>query len=310
MSARRALRRLAAPAARDALAAALVVVCGGIVFVQLDSVERLGSALLYWERFEVDDLLLTGCLAVAAISWFAWRRWRDATRELAARQRSEEQNRLYVRRLEQLSSQLLETEQDTRARLSELLHDEVGQLLYAGRLSLERLEPRIPGDDNRVLLEDARQMVDDALTRTRDLTFELSPPVLDDLGLREALQWLAEHTEQRSELRVCVVQSELWNAVPRAWHAPIFQSVRELVRNADRHAAASSVEVSAARSGDGRLHITVRDDGRGFVYERAGRRGFGLFSTERRMAWLGAALRVDSEQSCGTSVTLELPGNA
>ncbi|HKU44497.1 MAG TPA: sensor histidine kinase [Polyangiales bacterium] len=303
------MKPLRAPA-RDALIAALGVGIAAPVIVHFDGAERITAAALRWERFQLDDLLLSAGLAILALGWFAWRRWRDAARELVARRRIEQENARYLQRLEQLSSQLLAAEQDARTRLSELLHDEVGQTLYASRLQLERLEARLQEAACRALLEDARQQVDEALARTRDLTLELHPPVLHDLGLGSALQWLAERTEQRAQLPVHVAGGAIWNDVPDTWHAAIFQSVRELVANAVKHARASRVDITVERGGDGRLRISVSDDGCGFVYARDARSGFGLFSTERRLAWLGASLQVDSTLQRGTSVTLQLPVSA
>jgi len=294
-------------ALRDALVAGLLVIAGGVLFITFDSAERVSKALLRLEHLEVDDLLLTACLAVVACSWFAWRRWKEAAAELRARRRTEDENERYVQRLEQLSGQLLEAEQEARTRLADVLHDEVGQTLYATRLQLDRLEPRLSDPEGKAQLAFAHGLVEDMLTRTRDLTLELSPPVLHDLGLCEALEWLAERTRSRAELEVRIESGAAWQSIPGSWHEPLFQSIRELLTNVVKHAGASRVAVTAAQSGDGRLRVCVRDDGRGFVYEGAGRRGFGLFSTERRMAWLGAAMRVESVLGAGTSVTLELP---
>jgi signal transduction histidine kinase len=262
---------VSARAGGDALLAAVLVLIGGIAFVKLDSAERITSTLMHFERFDLDDLLLTGCLAIATLSWFAWRRWNDALRELDARRASERQNAIYVQKLEQLSSQLLQSEQDARARISELLHDEIGQTLYAGRLQLERIEPRLADPDCRVLLAGARQLVGDALTRTRDLTLELNPPVLDDLGLHAALQWLGGRTYERWALNVRVIGAELWDDVPRAWHGAIFQSVREL----------------QARSGLSGRGVRVAP-GRRQAADRRLRRRSGLRGRARPAAWFWA----------------------
>src|SRR5262245_34177590 len=108
---------------RDACAAVILVALGGLFFVAFDSAERVTHWLLSWERLEFDDLLLTSFLALSATGWFAWRRWRDAARALAAQRASEQEKARYVARLEELSAQLLETEQRERARIAELLHD-------------------------------------------------------------------------------------------------------------------------------------------------------------------------------------------
>jgi two-component system sensor histidine kinase/response regulator len=292
---------------RDALIAVGIVVCGSLLFVQLDTAEHVSSALLSWERLELDDLLLGSGLAVLVTTWFALRRWRDAAQQLAARQASERDNARYMRRLEELSTQLLETEQHERTRLAELLHDQVGQTLYACRLRVEQAQRHVQDAAALKLLEEAQVLADAAMNQTRELTVDLSPPVLHDLGLAEALAWLLRRAEQRFGLHTQLVPGEHWERIPSAWHAPVFRSVSELITNTAKHARATHVEVAAAPSGDGRLRVSVHDDGRGFSSSSSGSKGFGLFSIERRMAWFGAELHVESSPGAGTLAILDLP---
>jgi signal transduction histidine kinase len=307
--ARTHLRTLSA-ASRDACLALVIVLCGGLLFVQLDTAERVSSALSKWERIELDDLLLGSFLAVAVMTWFAVRRWRDASLELRARQLSEQENARYVQRLEELSTQLLETEQHERARLSELLHDEVGQTLYACRLQLERARQHVDDRAARLLLAEAHDLAGAAMARTRELTVDLSPPVLHDLGLAEALAWLVRRTQERFGLSARFVPGDDWQRIPPAWEAAVFHSVSELITNAAKHAQATQLEVSAAPGGDGKLRVSVQDDGRGFVTAQLAAKGFGLFSIERRMAWFGAELQVESAPGAGTRATLHLPARS
>jgi signal transduction histidine kinase len=280
------------------------------LFVRLDTAERVSSALSKWERIELDDLLLSSFLAVAVMTWFAMRRWRDASHELRARQASERTNARYVQRLEELSTQLLETEQHERARLSELLHDDVGQTLYACRLQLERARQHVDDGAALRLLTEAHDLAGAAMARTRELTVDLSPPILHDLGVAEALAWLLRRTQERFGLSAHFIPGDDWQRIPPAWEAAVFHSVSELIANAAKHAAATRVEVSAADGGDGRLRVSVHDDGCGFVTAHVAAKGFGLFSIERRMAWFGAELQVESAPGAGTRATLHLPARS
>jgi signal transduction histidine kinase len=293
-------------AVRDAILAGLCVVAGGALFIGLDVAERVERALLRWEALQLDDLLLTSVVAVAALTWFSWRRWRDAVRELQARQASEAEKARYVLRLEELSTELLETEERERARISELLHDEVGQTLYACLLQLERLDQRLQDSPLHALLAEARALAAAAMAHTRELTLDLSPPVLHDLGLSEAIEWLLRRSHERLGVRARFEPSEHWQRIPKAWHAAVFHSVSELLANAAKHARASQVGVSAADSGDGSISVRVHDDGSGFSANPV-ERGFGLFSVERRMAFLGAELSIESTPGSGTCATLRLP---
>lgn len=284
------------PEWRDAALAVACVVTGGLAFIHHDTAEQLTPKLLRWERFQLDDLLLTAALAIAASCWFAMRRWRQA-------RASEREKARYVERLEQLSLQLLETEQQQRARFAELLHDEVGQTLYACRLQLERVQQRVRDPEFGRLIDEAHALAGAAMTSTRELTMQISPAILHDLGLPEAIEWLLQRTEQRFGLRTSFTPSAAWAEIAPALHEPVFHSVSELVANAVKHAHASQLRVTAAYGGDA-IQVSVRDDGTGFTRNES--RGFGLFSIERRMACVGAELQIASSQD-GTSAVLLLP---
>jgi signal transduction histidine kinase len=235
------------------------------------------------------------------------RRWSDAVRELRARQASEVDKARYLARLEELSAELLETEARERARIAELLHDDVGQTLYACSLQLERLDQRLGADTPlRELLDGARELAATAMTHTRELTVDLSPPVLHDLGLAEAIEWLVRRSQERIGLRARFEPSADWQRIPKAWHTAVFQAVSELLANVAKHAGAKQVDVSVAGGDDGHLCVRVLDDGRGFQPDST-ERGFGLFNVERRMAFLGAELEIDSSVGAGTCATLRLP---
>lgn len=294
-------------ALRDGALAIAIVVLGALFFIHYDTAERITNALRPLEHFEIDDLILGSGLAVLAIGWFALRRWRDALRELAARESIEREKAHYVQRLESLSAQLLETEHGERARIAGLLHDEIGQTLYACRLQLESARAHAGGPPQSQQLQAAMDLASAAMERTRDLTVDLCPPVLRDLGLTEALEWLVERSRERWQLAAKVVPGSEWERVPAAWHEPVFQSVNELLANAAKHARATEVEVSAATSGDGGLRVYVRDNGCGLPTDARSRTGFGLFSIERRMAFLGGQLSVESATGIGTCAVLELP---
>jgi two-component system CheB/CheR fusion protein len=292
---------------RDGWIALAVVALGVVFFTQFDAAERLMHLLRRGERFQLDDLILGSWLAVVAAGWFALRRWRDANRELQAREASERDKARYVQQLEQLSTQLIETEQSERARIAGLLHDEIGQTLFACRLQLESARARSADAELSRQLIAAFDLASSAMERTRDLTVDLCPPVLRDLGLGEALEWLVERSRERWQLAARVVPGSEWERVPNAWREPVFQSVNELLANVAKHAGATEVEVSAITSRDGRLRVCVRDNGCGFERSARQRQGFGLFSIERRMAFLGGQLSVQSAKGAGTSAVLELP---
>ncbi|MET0386810.1 MAG: ATP-binding protein [Polyangiales bacterium] len=294
-------------ATRDAIAAAVLVGVGGALCVFLDTAEWLSANVLRWESIQLDDLLLASILAICATTWFALRRWREARRLLDAQAASEREKALYVAKLEELSGELLRSEQTERARIAELLHDDVGQTLYACRLQLEHARSRTADAALQAVLTEAYELAGNAMASTRDLSSQISPPILHDLGLADAVEWLLTRTEQSFGVTAELVGGDAWREVHERLHEPVFQSVRELIANAIKHARARTLRVSAVRASDGGITIDVHDDGQGFVVERGNRSGFGLFSVERRMAHLGAQLQIVSLPGRGTCASLRLP---
>jgi signal transduction histidine kinase len=299
--------RHGARAIRDAVGAAVVIASGGALFVAFDVVERIAPPIRRWEAAQLDDLLLTLALAVVVLAWFAIRRWRESVRQLAALRQAEAENLAHLRRLEALSSQLLDTEERERLRLSEALHDGVGQTLFACQLQLAPLAQHMTDPRGQQQLGEAQQLVAAALKHARDLTVDLSPPILHDLGLAEAIVWWLQRVESRYGVRARLAPGEAWSEVPALWHAAVFHSVQELVINAGKHAQASSIEVRVQREAGEGLSIEVIDDGRGFDRALAVDGGFGLFSIERRMACIAGRLDIRAAVSGGTVASLRFP---
>jgi signal transduction histidine kinase len=304
-SAPRAAQRLDR-AALDLLIAVGIVLAGGSLFVTMDAIEWLSPAALRWERIELDDVLLTLCLGVAVAGWFAFRRWRDSMRQLAELQRAAAERSYYLERLEELSSQLLAAEQRERDRLAEVLHDEIGQTLYACQLKLELLSSAGDRDSARDLLAQASALAEAAMTQARDLSVQLSPPALHDLGIAEAIEALLARLQQRFGMPMRFDPGPAWECIPQRWYGAVFHSVSELVLNAVKHAGASCVALSAKLSEDGGdVRVIVSDDGAGFD-TRARGSGFGLFSIERRMACMNGSLEIESAPARGTTAMLRM----
>ncbi|HJR75890.1 MAG TPA: response regulator, partial [Nitrospiraceae bacterium] len=211
-------------------------------------------------------------------------------------------------RLRALASELVLTEQRERRRLATDLHDYLAQLLVLARLKLGQTQPKISeGTVSRLLLE-AEDALKQALTYTRTLVADLSPPVLREFGLPAALTWLGEHMLPHG-LSVAVTIAEDCPPLPEDQAVLLFQSVRELLMNVAKHAGTDRAAVSLSVTGGRTLRIVVEDAGKGFDAAAADRPSeqFGLFSIRERMQVMGGALEVDSSPGRGTRATLVLP---
>ncbi|MDY6917007.1 MAG: sensor histidine kinase, partial [Chloroflexota bacterium] len=157
-------------------------------------------------------------------------------------------------------------------------------------------------------LDEIAGLLDRAVQDTRSLTFDLSPPILYELGLGPALEWLVERVQEEHGIRAVFEDDGKHKPLGDDARAFLFRAVRELLMNVARHAHARTVTVAVSRSNDS-IRVEVTDDGVGFhVSEREWKtRGFGLFSIRERMTDLGGDVDVQSEPEKGTRVTLTVP---
>jgi CheY-like chemotaxis protein len=157
-------------------------------------------------------------------------------------------------------------------------------------------------------IKESEDALTEALTYTRTLVADLSPPVLHDFGLPTALGWLGQQME-RHQLKVSVrVVPEIHARVPTDRALLVFQSVRELLMNIAKHSGTGEACLSLEHSDRG-LRIEVRDEGKGFTVspESGPSTKFGLFSIRERMRALGGTFDIDSMPGKGTTAVLTLP---
>jgi len=213
--------------------------------------------------------------------------------------------------LARLASELALAEERQRRAIASDLHDHIGQALalIKSRLVSLRGDSVFGGLEQR--FEDVLTLVDQAIQSVRTLTFEISPPVLYELGLEPALDWLCVQARKKYGLKAELATSGPSTALPDDLRITLFRSVQELLLNAAKHARAASVRVGLDWGGEA-LRLEVRDDGIGFDAAReesliADKGAFGLFSIRERMRSWGGTMAVSSEPGLGAAVTLALP---
>jgi PAS domain S-box-containing protein len=231
--------------------------------------------------------------------------------DMTERKRAEERLHLYQEQLRSLASELSVTEERERRRLATDLHDSISQILAISKLKLDLLRNGTTSAAATRDLDEISELIDQALQHTRSLTFELSPPVLYELGLEAALESLVERMQQMHGLRIEFVDDEHPKALSEDLAAFCFRAVQELLINVVKHARAKTATVSTGKYGD-KVRIIVADDGVGFVSDDTfanvdGRTGFGLFSISERLRHLGGSLEFHSKPGQGTRATLLAP---
>ena len=221
-------------------------------------------------------------------------------RDVTERKRAEIQ-------LKSLASQLSLAEEKERRRIATELHDNVGQILATAKMRLSRLPGRQDRGEFKEEVGQVKQLCDQAIAFTRSLTFQLSLPVLYEVGLEAAVEWLAKNINEQHGLQAEVSSDKKPKPLDDDIRVLLFQSVRELFNNVCRHARASRMTVSITReSAD--IRIAVEDDGAGFdVSARGESDGFGLFNIRERLTSVGGTFDLRSSPGQGTRIVITAP---
>jgi len=213
-------------------------------------------------------------------------------------------------RLRRMSSQLALTEENEKKRLATALHDSVLQSLSATALKARVLEDMITDSEAKSLLSSIRKELSEELQDLRSLTFELCPPILYELGLSAAVEWLGDQIKKDGIEFVFETRED-----PHGSGQPLqvmaFQCVREMLANIRKHSRAQRVTVNQ-RVHEQKLMVAVKDDGTGFdpaslAHVSKERSSFGLMNIMERLREAGGDLKIESAPGHGTLVEFVIP---
>ncbi len=231
-----------------------------------------------------------------------------------ARVVAEELERRVAQRTEQLrrlTSELEAAENRERQQIARDLHDDLSQTLATARIRLTELCTH-KRSDIRSVANEVGALIDLANNSTRSLAAQLSPAVLYELGLRAAIEWLAEEIERNYGLQVTVVGDEPLKPLAPETSSFLYRAVRELLINAAKHARTNAATVKLDRHQRDVL-ITVSDAGVGYDPASAvasPKRGLGLRNMRERLSLIGGSLRIQSRPGSGTVAVLAAPLDA
>jgi PAS domain S-box-containing protein len=228
----------------------------------------------------------------------------EAALNITKRKRAEE-------KLRSLASELSLAEERERRRIATDLHDYIGQTLAISKIKLERLRESVYSVDLAVSLGEIQKLIDQAIQYTRSLTFELSPPILYELGFEAAVEWLSERILKKHSILFELEDDGKPKPMDEEILITLFKAVRELLFNIIKHAQARNVKISIRRENDD-IRIEVEDDGVGFDtslmdLNSGGTTGFGLFNIRERLSYLGGHLEIKSEPGRGTRIAMTAP---
>jgi signal transduction histidine kinase len=211
--------------------------------------------------------------------------------------------------LQRLSAELMNAHESERKRMSQELHDELGQALTAMRINLTGLEKELFPDfpASRKKLIETSLLVDETLEHVRELSHTLRPTMLDELGLVPTLRWYVTRYAERLGIQVEFEAVDL--RLPTEIETALYRIVQEALTNIAKHAQAGHVQLRLSYQ-ESRVTALIEDDGVGFDVHRkmtVDATGAGLFGMRERVAVLSGSLTIQSRPEQGTRLLIELP---
>jgi PAS domain S-box-containing protein len=213
--------------------------------------------------------------------------------------------------LRELSNRLLQTQDDERRHIARELHDSAGQIIAALGMNLANINQRV--SNNPALakaLEDTQNLVQQLNREIRTTSYLLHPPLLDESGLSQAIQWYAQGLKDRSGLEIDLVVSEDFGRLPADLELSIFRIVQESLTNIHRHSGSKTGTIRLSRDTD-RVSLQIQDYGKGLSTEKLAevkrnRAGIGLTGMRERVRHFNGRMDIQSNGS-GTTVSIDLP---
>lgn len=267
----------------------------------------------YWE-YELKETTRHGAQIVVASRWTAWRDPSGASlgrlhleTDLTKLKRSEQQLRV-------VSGHLLNLRDEERRKLGRDLHDSAGQLLSMAKLNLSLAQEHLQSasDRGKAYLQESCDLIDQALSEVRTISYLLHPPLLEELGLAGVLPWYISGFSERSRIRVALDMPKEMGRLPREIELGLFRIVQECLTNVHRHSNSSTASISISL-GDSQVRLKIADQGKGMAATSAERGdqgrsgGVGLSGIRERVANLGGHMQIRSGD-WGTAIEVVFPG--
>ena len=292
--------------------------CGVLVFfglsIHFEWAEQLSNWAHGYERWQLDELPQTLMLLSLGLAWFAWRRWRELSREMQMRSAVEASNQRMLEQNRKLAQQLIALQEAERRHIARELHDELGQCCVAINVDATLITREATQHAN---VHAGAQRISDTADHLqgvlRGMLTRLRPTGLDDLGLAGSLELLVQSWQLRHGIACQFDASGPLHALDEASTMTLYRSVQESLTNIARHAHASQASVciapAAQASGEAQIALTVCDNGIGLP-ARSTEPGLGVLGMRERVSALGGHMSLRSLAAGGTQlqVILPLPG--
>ncbi|MDP2971591.1 MAG: sensor histidine kinase, partial [Deltaproteobacteria bacterium] len=210
-------------------------------------------------------------------------------------------------------SQIIEAQENERKRISRELHDEIGQALTAIKFNLDMIDKELPQNFSfaRGRLVEAKSLSNQTLTAMRQLSMDLRPTMLDDLGLIPTLRWYIQNFSSRLNIYSDFKAIGFEEKLPPQIETAFYRIIQEALNNIAKHSAANRIEISLERR-DSMISASIVDNGKGFdlhkvLHPESPERGFGIIGMQERVSLLGGHIDFQSGPGFGTHIHIEVP---
>ncbi|HEX2937149.1 MAG TPA: PAS domain-containing sensor histidine kinase, partial [Bacteroidales bacterium] len=205
-----------------------------------------------------------------------------------------------------LLKSVINTEERERLRFSQELHDELGPLLSAAKMYVDWLDKPNANISKEELIPDIKTLLEEASQSIRNISFKLSPHILQNYGILEALKAFIGKIKEVTKLEINITAPE----IPRfaeISETVVYRVLCECINNTIKHAKAKSVNIIFAKSSD-QLAVNYSDDGIGFDLEKvmSKPKGIGLLNMQSRLKSINGELHIDASPGHGTNIFLKI----
>ena len=237
---------------------------------------------------------------------------RDITEWVLAKERIQE----YQSSLQRLTNEITLIEEKQKRQIASNIHDNLSQALVISKMKINYLQKKQELNGIEDDLDFIESHITDALENSRKITFELSPPILYQLGIIEAVNWLLENLEEKHKIKFKLKTDLLSVNLNETKSIILYRSVQEVLANAIKYAKATIINVNINKT-EKEVIIHVIDNGIGFDTKELGNfgnktatgSGFGLFTVKERVNNLKGKFIIDSEINAGTKISISIPFN-
>ncbi len=233
--------------------------------------------------------------------------------DITKQKRMENELRKSYQDLRNLSARLIEAQENERKKISMELHDEMGQAMVAARLCLKGIKRTLPSNAMPLVEEqlmDLNSILEEVTGQIYELSLDLRPSMLDDLGLIPTLSWYFEKAQKRTHMKIKFETIDMARKLDSDKETVFYRISQEALNNAIKHADAKNVLIRMERKQESMV-LLIKDDGNGFDLEatlmRPMKDRFGLLGMQERTASVGGSIDVLSRKGHGTQIRVEIP---